>query len=872
MKKRTRYSITSVMISLTLVAPTLTGIAPSSSVQAEERMKQIPVEEITKKEAQTSKPEEGSSFKKDDRPVKQVHKKESSKKSKQVEEVDLKDVHNRGILIQVKESSSFSPQKYEVNEEPLSEALKRHNFLLLEVEEGADYHHVLQQLNEDPAVLTADPDYISESSYVPSDPKYSGQYQYDDMNMEKAWNVTRGSSDTTVAVLDTGVYKDHEDLQGVVLPGYDFVNNDSNPNDNHGHGTHIAGLIAANFNDRGIAGLAPDTKILPVKVGNDEARFSDSDVLSGIYYAIDQGVDVINMSFGAYHKSAAEERALWKAYNEGIVLVAAASNDGIRDAAYPASYYPVISVAATERSGYPAAFSNYGTWIDLAAPGVFLTSTSYLGGYTSMSGTSFSAPLVSGLAAMIKGENPGWNPAEIEWAMEKHVETPNGSRWEEEYGYGIPDGYEVITSAAVDLNDDVSDKRESSFHLEKGQRKRENLDTPNDSDWYDFRVDHPTTVSVDVTSRSDNEDLVVAVYNRYGERQVFDGEWKGSGESFTFEASPGMYKVMVYEYYNHWSDEPYVMEVNWPDHPNKDEVVYEQEPNEKVSSATQLSYDQAAVGTFDLNDLDYYQVDFPYSGSVDVTLASGADASHIDPELTVTAYDQEGNRQTLEAAAIQQFEQDGVTYHTATIEGITRGPHYLMVENGTGEADRNENYVLSMEYNEKTFPDVTGTWAEPYVSYLSRENLMTGYPDGTFGFHDAITRAGAATMIARELDLPLKEADFPDVPSRHWGSEYIGALAEAGILSGYEDGTFHPNSTLTRAEMATLVVRAYDLTGESASSFPDVKAGSWAASYIDTLTANDVITGFPDGTYRPNQAIKRSEFAVIMAKLLSDEL
>ncbi|MGP4074868.1 S8 family serine peptidase [Halobacillus sp. K22] len=872
MKKRTKYSVTSMVISLTLVAPALAGMAPSPSVQAEERMNKVPIEEIIQGETQTSKPEAGDSFRKDDRPVKQVYKKEKSKKTKQVEEVDLKDVHNRGILIEVKESSSFSTEGYEVNERPLAEALKEHNFRLLEVKEDQDYHQVLQRLNADPAILTADPDYISESSYVPSDPKYSGQYQYDDMNMEKAWNVTRGSEDTTVAVLDTGVYKFHEDLQGAVLPGYDFVNDDANPDDNHGHGTHIAGLIAANFNDRGIAGLAPNTKILPVKVGDSEGKFSDSDVLAGIYYAIDQEADVINMSYGAYHQSAAEERALWKAHNEGIVLVGAASNEGIRGASYPASYFPVISVAATDRSGDKASFSNYGTWIDLTAPGVFLTSTSYMGGYTSMSGTSFSAPLVSGLAAMIIGENPGWNPDEIEWAMEKHGETPNASRWDEEYGYGVPDAFEAVTSAAVDLSDDVSDKQETSFHLEKGQPKRENLDTPNDSDWYDFRVDHPTTVSVDVTSRSDNEDLVAVVYNRYGERQVFDSGWKGNGESFTFEASPGKYTVEIYEYFNHWSDESYVMEVNWPDHPYKDEVVYEQEPNEFPSFATELSYDQAGIGTFDPSDLDYYEVDFPYSGSVDVTLASNADASSIDPEATVYTDNGEGTMEALEVTPTQQDEEDGVKSTTATIEGITRGTHYLLVKNLTGEADRNENYVLSMEYNEKTFPDVTGTWAEPYVSYLSWENLMTGYPDGTFGFHDAITRAGAATMIARELDLPLQEADFPDVPSHHWGSEYIGALTEAGILSGYKDGTFQPNGTLTRAEMATLVVRAYELTGQSSSTFPDVKADSWAASYIDTLTANDVVKGFPDGTYRPNQAIKRSEFAVIMAKLLSDEL
>ena len=140
-----------------------------------------------------------------------------------------------------------------------------------------------------------------------------------------------------------------------------------------------------------------------------------------------------------------------------------------------------------------------------------------------------------------------------------------------------------------------------------------------------------------------------------------------------------------------------------------------------------------------------------------------------------------------------------------------------------------------------------------------------------FGINDSITRAAAALVIAKELDLPLQHGTFNDVKQTHWASEYIGAMEAAGILSGYNDGSFRPNASLSREEMATLIVRAYNLTGESPVQFSDVKKDSWSYDYIETLVANKIVTGFPDGTFHPKEPIKRAEFAVMMSKLLNED-
>src|SRR5699024_11502038 len=134
------------------------------------------------------------------------------------------------------------------------------------------------------------------------------------------------------------------------------------------------------------------------------------EILTGIYYAIEQNVDVINMRYVNYAYSKIEEEALWEAHDKGIIVVAASGNEGWNKPAYTASYLPVISVSATNKYDHRARFSNYGDWIDISAPGVNIYSSNYLGGFQFASGTSFAAPIVSSIAGMLKAQHPDWSP------------------------------------------------------------------------------------------------------------------------------------------------------------------------------------------------------------------------------------------------------------------------------------------------------------------------------------------------------------------------------------------------------------------------------------------------------------------------------
>ncbi|MDO9592860.1 MAG: S-layer homology domain-containing protein, partial [Erysipelotrichaceae bacterium] len=151
-----------------------------------------------------------------------------------------------------------------------------------------------------------------------------------------------------------------------------------------------------------------------------------------------------------------------------------------------------------------------------------------------------------------------------------------------------------------------------------------------------------------------------------------------------------------------------------------------------------------------------------------------------------------------------------------------------------------------------SFPDTSGHWAEAHIDYLFTQGLINGYPDGTFRPNNTISRAEVAAILANELSLPLQNSSFPDVPGTHWATGYIGAVVNASIMSGYPDGTFKPNTPMTRAEIASVLASAYNLTASfSQSPFSDVTSSHWAFASIVALADNDVTTGYPDGTYRP---------------------
>ena len=255
--------------------------------------------------------------------------------------------------------------------------------------------------SSNPRVAYAEPDFLVEALGSPDDPHFSFQRNMVKVQAPEAWDVTTGSPDITVAILDTGVDLDHPDLATKIVNNRNFTTSPT-VDDVHGHGTHVAGIAAAITNNGlGVAGLGYRATIMNVKVLGDDGQGYWSGVAQGIIWAADNGADVINMSLGGSSGSSTVESAINYAWGKGVVVVAAAGNNGGSAPFYPAYYTNCVAVASTNSLDELAATSNYGDWVDVAAPGVTIYSTVKDGGYGYMSGTSMASPLVGGLAALV---------------------------------------------------------------------------------------------------------------------------------------------------------------------------------------------------------------------------------------------------------------------------------------------------------------------------------------------------------------------------------------------------------------------------------------------------------------------------------------
>lgn len=247
-----------------------------------------------------------------------------------------------------------------------------------------------------------------------NDPYRASQWALTKLQAEKSWTISRGAGQT-VAVVDSGVAP-VADLSGRLLSGRDFVNNTNGQYDPAGHGTHVAGIIAAEAgNGIGVAGLAPDAKILPVRALDANGSGYSSDIAAGITYATNAGAGVINLSLGG-SKSADMEAAVNYAVSKGRVVVAATGNNGNGTVLYPAGFSNVIAVASTRSTDSRSTFSSYGAHVDLSAPGESIIST-YQGGYTALSGTSMASPHVAAAVALLRSA-----------AVSKHLGAVNAKR------------------------------------------------------------------------------------------------------------------------------------------------------------------------------------------------------------------------------------------------------------------------------------------------------------------------------------------------------------------------------------------------------------------------------------------------------------
>ncbi len=276
-----------------------------------------------------------------------------------------------------------------------------------------------------------------EAQFVPNDPYYAYQWALPKIEAGWAWNTTTGNSSITVAVIDTGVDYTHPDLVGNYVPGgIDWVNIDPYPMDDNGHGTHCAGIIAAVLNNnQGIAGLA-QVKIMAEK-GLDYTGTGYDDVLANaIIHAVDQGANITSNSWGSDEDSHLIHDAILYAYNHSVLVVAAAGNNASARRMYPAAYNEVIAATATDSDDKPAGFTSYGDWVELAAPGVNIYSTSPGASYAYKSGTSMACPHVAGVAALVWSQFPNATRDWVRARLRYSADDLGQLGFDKYYGYG----------------------------------------------------------------------------------------------------------------------------------------------------------------------------------------------------------------------------------------------------------------------------------------------------------------------------------------------------------------------------------------------------------------------------------------------------
>jgi serine protease len=353
-----------------------------------------------------------------------------------------------------------------------------------------------------PNVEYAEPNFIAHAFMVPNDEYYGYQWHMGQISMEQAWDITSGHLSVIVAVIDTGVAFEDYTEPGVPIgnsgkftggavfslapdlsdtnfvPGYDFVNDDDHPNDDEGHGTHVAGTIAQSTdNGIGVAGVAYNTSIMPIKVLDSSGSGTYSDIADGIYFAANNGAKIINMSLGGSIGSITLENALAHAYNNGVIIVCASGNDGSpTTVSYPAAYDAYcIAVGATRYDETIAYYSNGGSSLDLAAPGGDINVDQNLDGYVDgvlqqtfgndpsdfgywfYQGTSMAAPHVSGVAALLIYYGVASTPDEVREALQSTAMDRGAEGWDPDYGWGIVNAYAALNYNAEPNSPPIAD-------------------------------------------------------------------------------------------------------------------------------------------------------------------------------------------------------------------------------------------------------------------------------------------------------------------------------------------------------------------------------------------------------------------------------
>jgi subtilisin family serine protease len=836
----------------------------------------------------------------------------------------------------------------------------------------ANMQERLKYWSEQPWVEYIQPNYRYKIQAKPNDTHYSKQTYLKQIEAEAAWDVVKDAGNVIVAVIDTGVDLEHPDLKANLLPGKNIINPRERPMDDNGHGTNVAGIIGAvGNNKRGVAGLFWSSKILPIKVLDKSGEGDDFDLVEGIIYAVDQGARVIVQSLGVNFYGPHMEEAVRYAERNGVVVIAATGNDGDR-IKYPAAYPSVIAVGAVNKNNEYTFYSNFGPEIDVVAPGDGIFTTFLGGEYDYNSGTSMAAPQVAALAAMILSLHPEYRPSDVRNIIRytsKDIDKPG---WDVQTGYGVIQlNKALLTKPVVDIyepNDTLPNAKETQINSGVDAE----LTEPNDVDMFyvdapydgtitlDFSSDRALPNGVEVTISPSSKNITHLI------KQKKTIKWDVTkGRSYIrIQRSPQEQEVSPLRYSF-----------------STDFTIYQdafEDNDERFKAYVLATRNQSITGTFHKHkDVDWFMIHIPQEGTLKLTVS--VDSQRLDPLLWIqrpgetqplvidakgpgreeyaalpvfpgkyyfrlsdynefpvageytlnvqyeTQYKDSNEPNNIQGQSVLlspskekwgTFENADVDYYKWKVEndslitvkvgdiprnvrvsGVLMGENQRVMShhasNANGELrlqtrlgkgtyylkltsshpfNKQRYYIMySTESLIAGYRDISKHWAKKEITKLTKEGMIQGYKDYTFRPNQSITRAEVAALLVRKLDLTKNASQLPfnDLTSDHWANSSISKAYQAGWIAGYEDGTFRPEAPITRAEMAVIVARAYKLQSRVSenSSFRDVPKDHWALPSIKALSGRKWIQGYGNYTFRPQSKATRADFVMLLSRV-----
>ncbi|PZE19436.1 peptidase S8 [Paenibacillus xerothermodurans] len=742
------------------------------------------------------------------------------------------------------------------------------------------------------------------------DPFVEKQSYLAQIHANQAWDVTTGNAGLTIAIVDTGVDLNHPDLQPNLVDGVNLIDPNLPPQDDNGHGTNVAGVVGAvGNNDKGVAGILWQTKIMPIKALESDGSGGEAKLGEGIRYAIDHGAKIVVLSLGLNKYSTYMSDIVRYAEERNVLLVAATGNEGNR-VKYPAAYPTVLAVGGMDSNLTADERSNSGSEIDLVAPwDVFTTARG--GSYELKDGTSMAAPQVAAVAALAWSRHPDLNVAQLRQLLKQTAQDLSTAGWDRTTGYGLLRADRALTETPRSDMYEPNNRKDQAKSISVSKMNSAAFAGGSDQDWFYLDAPYDGVVHLNFHIPS-GQTVTVQHTNVHG---TFTNVTAKPGQPTALQVSKGRSHVQL-----QLSNRSVESEVRYQLTTSFDIYRDQMEDNDRQYKASVLpSRSQTIKGTFhQMNDEDWFELPVQISGSLRIRLSS--DTARIDPVLFV-------QKQGERSYSVDDGG-DGAA-ETMQLSEVFPGSYYIRVSNVKQYALPVEGeYTLVIDYdakqidpnepNNRSYQATAISLNSPYSGLFDKQSdtdwfqfevpqesvvqlSLSEIPANIamqMSLYDSsmrpVTNASGGKQVelnerlpagthyvkltaAQPFDRHLYQftvsakpltAGYSDVQG-HWAESSIMLMSRQRIIDGYADYTFRPDQTITRAEATVILSRAFQLKQQKNVDYTDLPADHWAFAHIARASQSGIVGGYPDQSFAPDQPVSRMEMITMFARSMN---